>query len=109
MSLILIGLGKKTFKDLGETGQKNQCVWCSALVFYHLILVRTWFTYFFIRIFSYRSEYRIECPVCACGIEIQGEEVKAAKRGELRLSISTTTSDGEQPSAAAAGNGQSRG
>lgn len=41
MSLILIGFGKKTYKDLGETGPEQQCVWCLASVFYHLILTRT--------------------------------------------------------------------
>jgi hypothetical protein len=86
MSFILIGVGKVTSKDLGETGRQQQCVWCSRLVFYHLILMRTWFSYFFVPLFSYRSQYRIECPVCTQGIEILSEEVKAAKRGELSLS-----------------------
>jgi len=85
MSFILIGTGKKTSKDLGATGQEQKCIWCFSLVFYHLIVVRTWFTCFFIPIFSYHSEYRIECPSCSQDIKIQGEEVKAAKRGELEL------------------------
>jgi hypothetical protein len=95
MSLILIGFGKRTFKDLGETGREQLCVWCSNLVFYHLILVRTWFTYFFVPIFSYRSEYRIECPICACGIELLDEEVKAAKCGELSLTMCNTFANNE--------------
>jgi hypothetical protein len=41
MSFVLIGFGKATFNDLGETGPEQQCVWCSRIVFYHLILVRT--------------------------------------------------------------------
>lgn len=52
MSLILIGFGKQTHKDLGETGSKQQCAWCSEQVFYHLAVVKTWFTYFFIPIYS---------------------------------------------------------
>jgi hypothetical protein len=90
MSFIIIGFGRKTSKDLGETGQEQQCVWCSNMVFYHLILVRTWVTYFFIPLFVYHSEYRVECPSCSYGIEIRGDEIKAAKRGELSLRTNTT-------------------
>lgn len=86
MSFILIGFGKKTCKDLGETGPEQQCVWCSTRVFYHLILTRTWFTYFFIPIVPYRSEYHVECPACQSGVRLADDEVKAAKQGELKLS-----------------------
>ena len=89
MSFTLITFGKKTFKDLGETGEQQRCVWCSARVYYHLILIRTWFTYFFIPVIPYRSEYRVECPACSCGLAIRGAEVEAAKRGELRISSHT--------------------
>jgi zinc-ribbon family len=85
MSFIIIGFGKKTFKDLGETGTEQRCVWCATAVFYHLIRIRTWFTYFFIPVFPYRSEYRIECPTCYQGVEIRGQEIKSAKLGELVL------------------------
>lgn len=85
MSFTLVGFGKVTVKDLGETGLEQQCVWCSARVFYHLILTRTWFTYFFIPVIPYRSEYRVEWPTCRNGILIKGGEVEAAKRGELKL------------------------
>lgn len=85
MSFILIGFGKKTVKDLGETGQQQRCFSCSQLVFYHLVMVRTWFTYFFIPLLAYRKEYRIQCPSCSQGIEIHGTEIKAAKQGELKL------------------------
>ena len=85
MAFILIGIGKETIQDLGESGREQQCVWCSTEVYYHLILVRSWLTYFSIPLFSYRSEYRIECPMCLSGIKIQGAEIEAAKRGELRL------------------------
>lgn len=86
MSFTLFTIGRKTFADLGETGQEQRCVWCSRHVYYHLVLVRTWLTYFFIPVIPYRSEYRLECPACSEGIEIRGEEIKAAKRGELKLS-----------------------
>jgi hypothetical protein len=85
MSFILIGFGKQTRRDLGETGDEMQCPWCSNIIFNHLILVRTWLTCFFIPIIPYRSEYLIMCPACAKGVVIYGEEIKAAKRGELRI------------------------
>jgi hypothetical protein len=90
MSFILIGLGRRASKDLGETGQEQQCLWCSKKVFYHLILMRTWFTFFFVPVLAYRSEYRIECPLCSHGIEIRDNEIKAAMRGELSLRTYTT-------------------
>jgi hypothetical protein len=85
MSLTIIGFGKVTSKDLGETGLEQPCIWCSAHVIYHLMLVRTWFTYFFIPVLPYRKAYRVTCPACGGSIPISGEEVKAAKRGELTL------------------------
>jgi hypothetical protein len=85
MSLAIIGFGKITSDDLGETGREQQCVWCSASVFYHLILVRTWFTYFFIPVVPYRKQYQIVCPACDSGVSIRPDEVGAAKRGELSL------------------------
>lgn len=87
MSLTLITFGKRTSKDLGETGEEQNCVWCSRPVFYHLILIRTWLTYFFIPVIPYRSEYLVQCPACSEGMEIRGDEIEAAKRGELRLHL----------------------
>jgi hypothetical protein len=85
MSLTIIGFGKTTVSDLGETGLEQQCVWCSARVYYHLIFIRTWFTYFFVPVLPYRSEYRVECLLCGGGVRIRGNEMKAALRGELTL------------------------
>jgi len=85
MSFTLIGFGKTTRDNLGATGQEQRCVWCSVRVYYHLILIRTWFTYFFIPIFAYRSTYHLECPACARSIMLSRDEVKAAKKGELTL------------------------
>jgi hypothetical protein len=97
MSLIIIGFDKQTSKDLGETGVEQQCVWCSNSVFYHLILIRTWFSYFFIPLFVYRREYHIKCPSCSFGIKIRGNEIKAAKRGELSLRANTPVRSNEEP------------
>ncbi len=87
MSLTIIGFGQVTSEDLGETGREQPCVWCLARVFYHLILVRTWLTYFFIRALAYRKEYRLECPACKHSVTIHGAEIKAARRGQLNIRI----------------------
>lgn len=86
MSLTIIGFGKVTSKDLGEAGPEQPCVWCSVLVTYHLTLVRTWFTYFFIPIIPYRRAHRVTCPACGASTTLSDEEVEAAEKGELTLS-----------------------
>jgi hypothetical protein len=86
VSITIIGFGKIISKDLGEIGLEQICIWCSAHVCYHLVILRTWFTYFFIPVIPYRKEYRIVCPICSGNIRILGEEVEAARRGELTLS-----------------------
>jgi hypothetical protein len=96
MSLFLISFGKQRRKDLGETGVEQQCVWCYRTIYYHLIVIQTWFTYFFIPIFSYRNEHRIECPSCTQGFNIQGEEIRAAKRGELRITRTFVTRSNDE-------------
>lgn len=85
MSLTIIGFGKVTFKDLGKVGSEQTCVWCSARVVYHLVLVRKWFTYFFIPVIPYRRVYMAGCPECGEGILISDKEAEAARRGELTL------------------------
>lgn len=85
MSLTIIGIAR-TRTDIGEVGEKQLCVRCSNLVSYRLVFLRKWFTYFFIRIYAYRREYQAECPICSYSIKLNGEEVAAAKRGELRIS-----------------------
>ena len=86
MSFIIIGFGKTTSKDLGEIGKEQICIWCSSRVAYHLIQLRTWFTYFFIPVIPYRKEYQVMCPICTGNVRILSEEVEAAKSGELTLS-----------------------
>lgn len=85
MSLMSIGFGKVTFKDLGEVGSEQTCVWCAAWMVYHHVLVRTWFTYFFIPVIPYRSQYLAGCPNCGEGILISDKEAEVARRGDLTL------------------------
>ena len=87
MSFILIGFGRQTRKDLGETGYTQICPLCTSSMFYHLIRSHTWLTFFFVPVFPYRSEYRIECPVCHNGLKLNRSEVKAAKQGTLKIYV----------------------
>ncbi len=87
MSFILVGFGKRTTRDLGETGSAQRCFRCTNSVIYHLVHTKAWFTCFFIPVFSYKSEYRIECPVCRHGIELRGTEIKAARQGTLKVYV----------------------
>lgn len=86
MSSVIIGFGRKTRRDYGQVALLV-CPRCSNNVYYHLIHIRSWFTYFFIPIFPYHSEHLIECPICANNIRLQGEEIEAAKQGTLKLHI----------------------
>ncbi|MDX6692671.1 MAG: hypothetical protein QOF02_274 [Blastocatellia bacterium] len=86
MSSVIIGFGRRTTKYYGEV-TSLKCPRCSNYVHYHLTHTRIWFTYFFIPIFPYHSEYRVECPICAQSILLQGEEIEAAKQGKLRLHV----------------------
>lgn len=85
MSLILIGFGKKTRKELRQTAFVQRCVWCSVETVYQLVRVRTWFTYFFIPVIPYSREYQFVCPECGRFIVISKNEAKAANRGELMI------------------------
>lgn len=84
MSLIIIGFGRVTTRDLGEVEQEQECVWCSKRVRCRLLRARTWFSFFFVPVIPYRSVYRVMCPACSRGTVIRGDEVEAVRRGELR-------------------------
>lgn len=92
MSFILIGVGKRTRRDLGEVSQPLPCLRCNNHIAYHHIHVRTWLTGFFVRVYSYRSEHILECPICHHGIRLQGAEVEAAKQGTLKVYMADTES-----------------
>lgn len=85
MSFIIVGVGRMTWTNLAPASQVQQCVWCARDVVYNLIWARSWLTCFFIPVYAYRQEYRIECPLCGGGIKIRSEEAHAARRGELTL------------------------
>jgi hypothetical protein len=89
MSFILIGFGRRTRKDFGETGPVQDCFRCNNSVFYHLVNTKTWLTCFFVPIFPYRSEHRVECPICHNGVELKGAEIVAARQGTLKVYVSS--------------------
>lgn len=86
MSFTIIGFGRRTRIDYGAI-TSLECPRCSNNVSYHLVRTRIWFTYFFIPIFPYKTEYNAECPICAYNIKLQGEEVEAARQGALNIHV----------------------
>ena len=94
MSFILIGVGKRTRRDLGEVGQPFPCPRCNNLIAYHHIHVRTWLTFFFVKVYSYRSEHILECPICRHSIRLQAAEVEAARQGTLKIYVSNDQDKG---------------
>lgn len=105
MSFILIGFGKKTFKDVGESGPAHRCQWCSKVVSYRLVRVLTWFSYFLIPVVPYRREYRVECPNCHNAMRVTGEELKAARGANLRHVVNAASGQEKEIESCEAGVG----
>jgi hypothetical protein len=75
----IIGFGKKTSENLGRA-LRVQCPRCHNIVDYHLILIKSWFTLFFIRIFPYRSQHHLVCEICSHAVELEDAQVLRAKK-----------------------------
>lgn len=70
--MFIFGFGKKTFKVLGET-KVRKCKSCSNERKFKHVKEKTWFTFFFLPMFSYRTRKIFICPVCSMGFEDQGD------------------------------------
>ena len=82
--LLILGFGRKKKKDRGEIVQVK-CPRCANTVFYHYTHTRTWFTLYFIPILPYRSERRLECPICSHGMKISSGEVEEVRQGRIDI------------------------
>lgn len=60
---ILFGFGKQTVKYLASAGLRA-CPNCGNQREWSRLLIRTWFTLFFIPIIPYRTRTVALCPVC---------------------------------------------
>lgn len=82
--LLIIGFGRRKKKDHGEVAQVK-CPRCFNTVVYRYIHTRTWFTLYFIPILPYRSERRLECPICSHGMKIRRDEVEEVRQGSMNI------------------------
>lgn len=71
---ILFGFGKRTVKDLGETG-KVRCGRCGNVRPWQYKKVTTWFTLFFVPVIPYKNLYVKECPICRAALEVDKNEI----------------------------------
>lgn len=81
---VIVGFGRRKKRDFGEITQVR-CPRCNNEVLYHLTRTLTWFTLYFIPILPYRSERRLECPICSHGMRVLRNEVEALMKGELNI------------------------
>ena len=82
--LIIVGFGRRRKNDLGEISA-IQCPRCHNEVSYHLTHTRTWLTLYFIPVLPYRSERRLECPICSHGMRVFRNEIEALRQGEVSI------------------------
>jgi hypothetical protein len=79
---MLIWIGKQRREDNGAT-QAQVCERCHNYVQYHLIRSYRMVSFNFIPLFAVGSKWRHECPVCAHGRELRGEELETQRRAAL--------------------------
>lgn len=71
--MIIFGWGYTTNKEYGQVYAVT-CGNCNNDVYIELMRQRSWFTFFFIPIFPYKSEHWLLCPICSKGAEIEASE-----------------------------------
>lgn len=79
---MLIWIGKHWREDNGAT-QAQICKRCHNPVQYHLIRSYRMVSFNFIPLFAVGSKWRLECPICAHGRELAGEEIETQRRAVL--------------------------
>lgn len=57
----------------------ERCPNCHNETYLHLIYQKTWFEYFFIKLFAYRKEYYLVCRICSRGIKLRKDEIETTK------------------------------
>jgi len=82
--LLIIGFGRRKKRDRGEVVQVR-CPRCSNNVSYRHTHTRTWLTLYFIPVLPYRSERRLECPICSHGVRILRDDVEEIRLGKVDL------------------------
>lgn len=65
----IFGLGHPKRTSYGAVEQR-ECPNCHNTRAWQLEKVASFFTLFFLPIFSYKNEYRLYCPICKYGIKL---------------------------------------
>ncbi|HEY9285346.1 MAG TPA: zinc-ribbon domain-containing protein [Pyrinomonadaceae bacterium] len=81
---LIIGLGRSKKRDYGDVAQVR-CPRCSNTVSYRHTHTRTWLTLYFIPVLPYRSERRLECPICSHGVRVLRDDVEEIRLGKVDL------------------------
>jgi hypothetical protein len=79
---MLIWIGKHRREDCGAT-QAQVCERCHNYVRYNLVRQHRMVSFNFIPLFAIGNTWRHECPICARGQELVGEEIETQKRAAL--------------------------
>ena len=63
---------RQTVKKIGDVGV-YRCDHCNNVIVFQVMIIRKWFTLFWIPIFPYSIQYYIICPICQYGGELTKE------------------------------------
>jgi hypothetical protein len=75
---VIWGWGKQTRKVVGKVGNR-MCNYCNTESIWQLVIVRTWFTLFFIPIIPYAKSYQISCPNCKSFFALSKEQFESLR------------------------------
>ncbi|HTX87150.1 MAG TPA: zinc-ribbon domain-containing protein [Candidatus Nanoarchaeia archaeon] len=72
---IIFGWGRQTTWKVGPVF-RQLCNHCKNDEYWILIRRTTWFTFFFIPIIPYKTQWWLICPICQYGLKLEAEQVK---------------------------------
>ncbi|HMK92319.1 MAG TPA: zinc-ribbon domain-containing protein [Thermoleophilia bacterium] len=98
---IIFGFGRRTIRVLGFTGVRL-CPNCRNSSQWKVLLIRTWFTLFFVPVIPYESRHVAMCPVCSRGVQVDAQAAKALVAGGAVPAPSRGQASGAQPAQAPA-------
>lgn len=92
--MIIFGWGKVTKKIIGSAFQ-HTCNYCNSTSIWHLCIMRTWITLFFIPVIPYGKRYCVTCPNCGSYMELTEEQFEKMKLNIVIAPGNTNSSDME--------------
>src|SRR5258708_1774234 len=85
-SMLLI-FGTKRYLETKRQSTATVCSWCHNRSFYRFVQERRWLMYlFFLPVFPYHASDYLQCSSCGFCINLSRKDLRAARRGMLRLS-----------------------